>query len=911
MPVIRTIQAERGIEVGGAPSTRIDSSVGQGLQQLGGAISDAGQVQNQLEMRRIQQSQQIDEFKTNQELQRFGDDMSLEFAKTQQNIDPSGKGFTDNVSGVFNKRADEFLQNVPDGLKPKFAELVKTSRNQWIDKAAAAEIDQRQTWYRTGITERQQTLQNQVFNDPSMFDAAKSDAYRTIETSGLPPVEKEALKKKTDEMFALTVGEREIRDAEVNPSKAADAAVRLGVQGVRGAPVDQFVDKIIGVESGGRANAKNPNSSASGLGQFLDSTWLATVRKYRPDIAAGQSSQAILSLKTDPKLGREMTRAYAQENAQFLRNAGVQETAGNIYLAHFLGPRGAVQVLKADPNAPIAGIVGQDVVKANSFLAGKSAADVAQWATKKMGGASASTKVSTEPADPRFASLPLEKRLSIFDQVEASAKRGQTIIDAQTKAAYDTQKGAIELGIQTGEVSSPEQILSSPMRDDDKASLLSSLRTRQGDDFVTAQALSDFQNGSLTVDPYSTNGKKTVDAIETKIMSAVPPEQQQIVTESLVKQSGIVPQKTMNSLRAGLESTSVADVEKAAQQAARISQINPAALSRREGGTQVQKMADDFNYYVNKLNLSPTQAAQKIADLNNPEKQRDRKALEPAAKEFKKAVESEDLGAMFDESILPFNDPAIGFTEGQALGIHAEYLAIAEEQFYQSNGNVEVAKNRAQEEMKRLYGVSAVAGKPTVMKHPPEKYWPQIAPTSATGAVFGDPLQYAKTQLYADLYEIDPKIDSSSVQFVSTPETDAMVKRGEMPAYSVFYTDSNGVLQTMAGKLWRPDITQQMKMQADRQALENAGSLDQARFRQDINKTDAEMQADPLGAREASQDAFLAGPDATPQGAFKANKAALPPQKPDTPQNRITEQRQSIVNDAQNSGMLDPMGNGF
>lgn len=156
--------------------------------------------------------------------------------------------------------------------------------------------------------------------------------------------------------------------------------------------VDTVVNRIIGVESGGNATAQNPNSTAGGLGQFLDSTWLATVRQHRPDIAAGKSAAQILALKKDSspegrKLQREMTAAYTGDNAEYLTNRGVSTTPGKLYLAHFLGPAGAVQTAKADPSTPIVNIVGQDVVRANPFLAGMTAADVQAWADKKMGGA--------------------------------------------------------------------------------------------------------------------------------------------------------------------------------------------------------------------------------------------------------------------------------------------------------------------------------------------------------------------------------------------------------------------------------------------------------------------------------------------------------------------------------------------
>lgn len=438
MAVIRRIEAQRSFDIGGIPSTQVDDSVGQGLRAVGGAIQNAGEAMHAMEMRRLQSQMQMEEFATNQEFQRLQDDMSAEFADKQVNIDPSGKGFTESVSGIYNSRAEDFMKNVPEALKPKFSELLATSRNQWVDKAAAAEVDQRNSWYRTGVTERQQILQNQVFDDPAMFDAAKDDAFRTIDASGLPPVEKEALRKKTEEMFSLAVGEREVRDAEANPSSATGAASRLGVPAAGNDAVDVVVSKIIGVESGGKANAKNPNSSGSGLGQFIDSTWLSTVKKYRPDIAQGRSNKEILSLKNDPQLGREMTKRYTQENAAELRKSGMPVNPGTLYLAHFAGIGGAKAVLRSADDASLENVLGPAVIKANGFLSGKSAGWLKDWAAKKMGdakGVSASTGAA--PADPRYANLSLTQRLSIYDNIQAAAKRGESQQGAESRATID------------------------------------------------------------------------------------------------------------------------------------------------------------------------------------------------------------------------------------------------------------------------------------------------------------------------------------------------------------------------------------------------------------------------------------------------------------------------------------------
>jgi len=146
-----------------------------------------------------------------------------------------------------------------------------------------------------------------------------------------------------------------------------------------------LIDSIIGAESGGNPNASNPNSSASGLGQFVSGTWLDTIKSARPDLAQGKSDDELLALRADPQLSRQMTEAYAQQNQSALAKAGVPVTPGTTYLAHFSGPQGAIKVLQADPSALVSDILGPTVVKANPFLSGMTAQGLQAWAAKKMG----------------------------------------------------------------------------------------------------------------------------------------------------------------------------------------------------------------------------------------------------------------------------------------------------------------------------------------------------------------------------------------------------------------------------------------------------------------------------------------------------------------------------------------------
>jgi len=99
--------------------------------------------------------------------------------------------------------------------------------------------------------------------------------------------------------------------------------------------------RIAMVESGGNPDAKNPNSSASGLYQFTDDTWLRAVSKWGKETGIGMQD------KNNPQAQQIMMERLAADNAGFIERAlGFQPNEGQIYLAHFMGAPAAVKLMK-------------------------------------------------------------------------------------------------------------------------------------------------------------------------------------------------------------------------------------------------------------------------------------------------------------------------------------------------------------------------------------------------------------------------------------------------------------------------------------------------------------------------------------------------------------------------------------
>lgn len=102
------------------------------------------------------------------------------------------------------------------------------------------------------------------------------------------------------------------------------------------------------LESGFNPAARARSSSASGLFQFLDSSWLEVLAKHgaKHGINVSDRVQA-LALRTNPEIASLMAAEHMADNARALQSAlGTAASSVDLYLAHFLGAGGAARFLK-------------------------------------------------------------------------------------------------------------------------------------------------------------------------------------------------------------------------------------------------------------------------------------------------------------------------------------------------------------------------------------------------------------------------------------------------------------------------------------------------------------------------------------------------------------------------------------
>jgi hypothetical protein len=141
------------------------------------------------------------------------------------------------------------------------------------------------------------------------------------------------------------------------------------------------------IESNGDPNAKASTSTATGLGQYLNQSWLGVLYTYGPVNLARRirktgnpkkpfsvpdgGERAILDMRKaagKPELLKLNIDMFARDWEGHTKVLGKGWGEGDLYLCHFLGPGTAKKLLHADPNATAVSVCGQAAADANPTI---------------------------------------------------------------------------------------------------------------------------------------------------------------------------------------------------------------------------------------------------------------------------------------------------------------------------------------------------------------------------------------------------------------------------------------------------------------------------------------------------------------------------------------------------------------
>lgn len=229
-------------------------------------------------------------------------------------------------------------------------------------------------------------------------------------------------------------------------------------------------------ESSMNPKAKARTSSAAGLFQFIESTWLQTVKesgakhglkKYADQITKTRDGRyvvsdpaarkKILSLRFDPRTAAVMAGALTERNGDILENRiGRDATEPELYMAHFMGARGAGRLIELTESSPDAradrffpkearankpifykrGGRPRTIREVYAQLGSHHGADAAPppVPAKRPAPAKADTRVASvqETAKPERIDQPIFDLLGFFkrrDDASEDAKQGETLFD--------------------------------------------------------------------------------------------------------------------------------------------------------------------------------------------------------------------------------------------------------------------------------------------------------------------------------------------------------------------------------------------------------------------------------------------------------------------------------------------------
>lgn len=415
--------------------------VGRSLEAFGGDLSQAGQFLDRVIESRRAETEQAENIEAERRFLEFQRDQTQLAQEAGDSANPGATGFAEKRRADYIENARAFRESLPDRLRDQYETPLFQVEDRIVSNSLKFEQSARKEYFGAEISQGLTAIEGSLFADPDRYDELVQDGRALIlETpdSVLSQAEKIAQVRDWDNKARLAVLNGVTPEERIKLLGGVDAPqtdlpsnIRQGITKGANSDVRKIVTEaaqrygvdpeallVVGwLESKLKPGAKNPESSAGGLFQQIDSN----ARQYGVDdrFDAAQSADGAARFMAD--------------NARRLRSVlGREPTIGELYLAHQQGPGGATKLL-TNPNATAADLVGADAVRLNGGDLDMTAAEFAGIWLRKAGdthvpnGGLLGSSFDPDNADARFRA---------FDYIEAqkAIQGAQISIQAQMNA---------------------------------------------------------------------------------------------------------------------------------------------------------------------------------------------------------------------------------------------------------------------------------------------------------------------------------------------------------------------------------------------------------------------------------------------------------------------------------------------
>lgn len=770
MPRFPVYQRQQGLGGGATASYASQGpavAMGNAVADLGNTVSGIGDQLAERE-EKIRNSQEDTWFSkaradTTLEMQRIETEM-------QQAATDGAEGFTDQMRGRYEEVRQKYLGSAPsDRAKAMYDQWSYSYTPSVVGNAAkfqaGSTLAKRDSDFASAMLSHSKT----VLGDPSTYDAVRARAMDDLEGAKqwMTPEQEIKARNAVERELQLARAKAEIQRDPSAFLKDIGVSHETAIEDAQAGAVS-LLREFEGFRSG---TYWDVNAHRLGYGTDTITAADGSVRKVRQ---GDKVSRADAERDLARRVGEFENTAVGQVGVDAWAALPANARAALISVTYNYGslPKSVVNAVKGGDVEAIASAVGG--LSANKSRRQKEAAVI-------RGGAIPSSP--NVAGDERFSSLDVDDVISLQEEAQNSYNAMQRDAKAALTSQMAQMKGAFQLGIATGDAGVTRQsILDSPLPDDDKAQLINSLNSKRGDAMLAEDAIRRIDMGA-SFDAYDSDDRKAVNLAYEQVTGGgslyAEDSNAGAALGYMFSRSGIVPKAAVNEIRAGLLSDKPKEVAAAASYASQLVGIDRGGVEAAENSEALLKAATTFDHMRDTLGLTMEQAGQRMIDMHDPEKQRQRTALleTKAVKDRIKNIDAAEVRDIFDPGVIGF-DPELGDNPMAEASMVADYKAMYEESIVEANGDEELAEEYAAQRFRRLYSPSGLtlSGSGVVTRLPPENTYPPAK--DGTHTYIAD---QAREALAASGIETD------SVFFQYYPGTEDDFKAGKPARYLVYY----------------------------------------------------------------------------------------------------------------------------